>query len=139
MSFGEFVPKRRFHGHKLINFLSSEHDDTLMKQCLAYEIMRQLHPSRSRSGLSLTPPIRTAKAGKGSGPRGSAMRGTSWLHHAMSRRGQFAIHPDALRVAECVEKYVGGSTDPAGHLIDALRYALDPWIRRGQTRYAAQR
>jgi hypothetical protein len=107
-------------------------------QDLAYEIMRQLYPTRSRAGLSLTPPIRTAKAGKGSGPRGSAMRGTSWLHHSMSRRGQFAVHPDAIRVAECIERYVGGSTDPAGHLIDALRYALDPWIRRGQTRYASR-
>ena len=107
-------------------------------QDLAYEIMRQLYPTRSRAGLSLTPPIRTAKAGKGSGPRGSAMRGISWLHHSMSRRGQFAVHPDAIRVAECIERYVGGSTDPAGHLIDALRYALDPWIRRGQTRYASR-
>lgn len=40
MSFATFMPGRRFHGHKLINFLSSEHDDTLMKQCLTYDLMR---------------------------------------------------------------------------------------------------
>ena len=107
-------------------------------QDLAYEVMRQLYPDRSRGGLSLTPPIRTAKTGKGSGPRASTMRGVSWLHHALARKDQFKIHPDAIRIAECIERYVGGSTDPAGHLIDALRYALDPWIRRGQTRYAAR-
>jgi len=105
-------------------------------QDLAYEIMRQLYPHRKRTSLSLTPPIRTAKAGKGSGPRGSVMRGVAWIHRALMRPGQFKIHPDAMRIVECVERYRGGSTDPAGHLIDALRYALDPWIRRGQTRYS---
>jgi hypothetical protein len=40
MSFATFMQGRRFHGHKQVNFLSSEHDDTLMKQCLMYDLMR---------------------------------------------------------------------------------------------------
>lgn len=40
MSFATFLPGRRFHGHKQINFLSSERDDTLLRQCLTYELMR---------------------------------------------------------------------------------------------------
>ena len=98
---------------------------------LAYELAKEL---RLRRNQSLSPPIRTAKSGMGSSPRYSVIRGVSWLHRALLRKGQFAIHSDAERLAECFERYRGGSTDPYGHLMDALRYALDPWIRRGQQR-----
>ncbi|PRP97900.1 Inner spore coat protein H [Enhygromyxa salina] len=43
MSFVRYTPGRRFHGHKRINFLSSERDDTLMKQCLVYELLRDFN------------------------------------------------------------------------------------------------
>lgn len=52
MSFATFVPGRRFHGHKLINFLSSERDDTLMKQCLTYEIMRDFDIPAARCNFA---------------------------------------------------------------------------------------
>lgn len=40
MSFVHYMPGRQFHEHKMLNFLSSERDDTLMKQCLMYELLR---------------------------------------------------------------------------------------------------
>ena len=52
MSFATFMPGRRFHGHKLLNFQSSEHDDTLMKQCLTYEIMRDFDIPAARCNFA---------------------------------------------------------------------------------------
>jgi len=101
---------------------------------LAYEIARELGLA---PGAALVPPIRTAKTGAGAGPRGSIIRGESWLHRAMLRPGQFTIHPRCKRLIEAIPRYRGGSEDPYGHLMDALRYGLDPWINKGQTRYAA--
>lgn len=98
---------------------------------LAYEIARELQLAK---GAALVPPIRTAKTGKGAGPRGSVYRGTSWLYRALLRDGHITIHPRCESLIKAFEGYKGGSTDPHGHLIDALRYALDPWIARGQAR-----
>lgn len=100
---------------------------------MSYELAKHM---RLPKGAPLSPQIRTAKSGKGSGPKGSVNMGLGWLHRSLVRPGQFKVHPDANRIGECFEKYRGGSTDPHGHLIDALRYALDPWIRRGQSRSA---
>ena len=100
-------------------------------QELAYEIARELQLGK---GQALSPPLRQAKTGKGTSPRGSVMRGVSWLHRAMLREGQFTVHPRATAMSDSLEKYRGGSEDPAGHLVDALRYAADTWINRGQTR-----
>lgn len=98
---------------------------------LAAEIARELRLGRHRA---LVPPIRTAKSGEGAGPRGSVYRGLTWLHKALLRPGQLNIHPRCESLIQSFERYQGGSRDPHGHLMDALRYALDRWIRRGQQR-----
>lgn len=103
------------------------------------ELARELSAALGLGKRQLSPPIRTAKAGRGSGPRGSVLRGLAWLGRALLRPSQFRIHPDAARLIESFERYRGGSTDPYGHVMDALRYALDPWIRRGQTRRSTER
>lgn len=99
---------------------------------LAYEIAKALKLGRHEA---LAPPIRTAKTGRGSSPKGSVFRGLSWIHKALLRPGGFTIHPRCISLVKGMGKYKGGSEDPNGHLIDGLRYALDPWIVRGQTRY----
>lgn len=101
---------------------------------LAYELAREMGLAKN---APLHPPLRTAKTGAGAGPRGSIIRGESWLHKAMMRPGQFTVHPRCVRLIESIPRYRGGSEDPHGHLMDALRYSLDPWINRGQTRYVA--
>lgn len=98
---------------------------------LAYELAREMKLGK---GDALAPPIWTAKTGAGANPRGSVYRGVSWLHRALLRDAQITIHPRAQPLIDAMERYRGGSTDPHGHLIDALRYALDSWIVRGQTR-----
>lgn len=99
---------------------------------LEYEICKALGLSRE---AILVPGIRTAKSGKGSDPRGSVLRGLDWLGKAMVRPGQFTVHPRCTSLIKSIKEYQGGSEDPAGHLVDALRYALtSPWIQRGQTR-----
>lgn len=52
MSFTEFVPGRDFHGHKRVNFLSSERDDTLMRQCLMYELLRDFDVPAARCNFA---------------------------------------------------------------------------------------
>jgi hypothetical protein len=52
MSFSTFMPGRKFHGHKRINFLSSERDDTLMRQCLTYELMRDFDIPTARCNFA---------------------------------------------------------------------------------------
>lgn len=101
---------------------------------LAYELAREMKLAK---GQALKPPIWTAKTGAGSNPRGSIYRGENWLHRALLRDGQLTIHPRCKNLREAMPKYRGGSTDPYGHLVDALRYGLDHWINRGQTRTAA--
>lgn len=101
---------------------------------LAYELARELRLGRNDA---LAPPIWTAKTGAGSNPRGSIYRGVSWLHRAMLRDAQFTVHPRCESLIRALETYRGGSEDPSGHLVDGLRYALDPYIHRGQTRNAA--
>lgn len=101
---------------------------------LAYEIARELRLGKNQA---LIPPIWTAKTGKGSNPRGSIYRGVSWLHRALLREGQITIHPRCESLINAFERYRGGSEDEHGHIVDGLRYALDYWIARGQTRAAA--
>lgn len=103
-------------------------------QELAYELAREMRLGRNQA---LAPPIRTAKTGSGSNPRGSTYRGVGWLHRALLREGQITIHPRCTGLITAFERFRGGSEDEYGHLIDATRYALDHWINRGQARYAA--
>lgn len=101
---------------------------------LAYELAREMKLGRHEA---LSPPIWTAKTGAGSSPRGSIFRGVSWLHRALMRPAQITIHPRCVSLIDALEQYRGGSEDPAGHLVDALRYSLDYYINRGQTRNVA--
>lgn len=101
---------------------------------LSYEIAKALKLDKH---TPLVPPIWTAKSGKGADPRGSTMRGLTWIHKALLRPGQFTIHPRCKSLIESFEKFKGGSEDPHGHIMDGLRYALNPWIVRGQTRASA--
>lgn len=103
-------------------------------QEISYELAKVLNLARN---VPLTPPIWTAKTGAGSNPRESVRRGQTWIHRALIRDGQFTIHPRCKSLIEGFPKYRGGSTDPHGHLIDALRYGLDHWINRGQQRIVA--
>lgn len=98
---------------------------------LAYELAKVLRLKRNEA---LAPAIWTAKTGRGSDPKGSVRRGLEWIHRAMRRPGHFTIHPRCASLIEAFPKFKGGSEDPAGHLMDGLRYALDPWIAKGQTR-----
>ena len=98
---------------------------------LAAEIVREL---KLGSREALSPPLRQAKTGRGAGPRGSVYRGLQWIHRAMLRPGHFNVNPRCKGFIEAVENYRGGHNDPHAHLIDAARYSLDPWIRRGQFR-----
>jgi hypothetical protein len=100
-------------------------------QELGYEIAKALGLGRH---VALSPPIWTAKSGKGSSPRGSILRGFSWMHKALQRSEHFTVHPRNVSLVEAFAKYRGGSLDPHGHILDALRYSLDHWIAKGQTR-----
>lgn len=98
---------------------------------LSYELAKVLGLRRHEA---LAPPIWTAKTGQGAAPRDSVRRGLEWMHRAMIRPGHFTIHPRCVSLIEAIPRFRGGSEDPYGHLVDAVRYGLDQWIRRGQTR-----
>lgn len=69
----------------------------------------------------LVPQIRTVAKGAG-----STSVGERWLYQAMVR-GTLAIHPRCVRLIESLDRYVcvdDGSKD----LVDALRYAVSPYI-----------
>ncbi len=101
---------------------------------LGAELAREMNLPR---GAALVPPILTAKSGRGVGPRGSVYRGLSWLHRQMLRPGHFNVLPNCTGLVKSIENYRGKHNDPYAHLIDALRYSLDPWIRRGNVRTTA--
>lgn len=94
---------------------------------LTAHIARQLDVAR------LMPPISTVKRGRGHGA-GSLSTGSRWLHVAM-HQGRFGVHPRCKRLIEALPKYsmrddYSVRDDDAKDPIDALRYALDPWIFR---------
>jgi hypothetical protein len=78
----------------------------------------------------LIPDIRTAKTGQGSDPKGSVRLGLEWVFRALRNDTIKILDLNNESMIKSFQKYKGGSTDPNGHLMDALRYALDPWIRR---------
>jgi len=100
-------------------------------KALSAELVKVLKLPRH---AALSPPIRTAKTGKGSDPRKSLYLGCTWIHKQL-RRGNIKIHPRCTSLIQSFKRYRGGSRDPHGHVMDALRYALTPWsIRRRRTR-----
>lgn len=75
-------------------------------------------------GHNLTPPIRSAKRGKGGpGAPGAVSFGCTWLHRAMIR-GRFTVHPRCVNLIGALGRYQGRSNSEPSHYIDALRYSL---------------
>jgi hypothetical protein len=88
---------------------------------LTAHLLRELGVAR------LAPPVRTVKRGRGHGA-GSLSTGSRWLHVAM-HQGRFGLHPRCKRLVAALPKYTMADDD-AKDPVDALRYALDPWIFR---------
>jgi hypothetical protein len=81
------------------------------------------------------PPLQTAKSGAGANPRQSVDRGLRWIWRALQTNRIKILDDIPDSVITSFERYRGGSSDPAGHLMDALRYALRPWIENHRRRY----
>jgi phage terminase large subunit-like protein len=73
----------------------------------------------------IEPQVDSAKKGKGAGA-GSRQAGTRFIHEAMLHPGHFQVAEDCPVVQEAIEKWAW--TEPYKDPIDALRYALRPWI-----------
>lgn len=97
---------------------------------LTYELAREMKLGKHQG---LNPPLMTAKTGAGSNPKGSLYRGVNWIHKALMRPSQITIHPKCTSLIQSMKDY-RQSDDPSSHLFDALRYSVDHWINRGQTR-----
>lgn len=97
-------------------------------------IVRELHRrgGKAKRRDELRPRLLSAKQGAGAGG-GTLDPGLRWLHKQMLRPGLFRVHPRCKATIESLLKWHGAKTDPQKDLIDALRYALIPWIR-GTTR-----
>lgn len=76
----------------------------------------------------LSPPILSAKRGQRAGA-GAKYRGARWLHEAMIRPGHFKVAGRCETLIESLGKWdwTENYKDP----VDALRYALKPWILGG--------
>ena len=86
-----------------------------------------VHLCREVGVPALRPPIRTVKRGRGHGA-GSLSTGSRWLFAAM-HQGRFGVHPRCVRLIDALPRF-SMRDDDAKDPIDALRYALDPWIFR---------
>ena len=53
--------------------------------------------------------------------------GCRYLHQAMVR-GDFFVHPRCARLIEALERWDYTTTSPFKDIVDALRYALKPYI-----------
>lgn len=96
-----------------------------------------------RSREALRPRLLSVKEGRGAGA-GSLPRGVKWLHHAMIRPAKLFINPECVNLIKALQTWEGGAFDPVKDVIDALRYALRPWIfgergPRGSVRLKAWR
>ncbi len=80
---------------------------------------------RKRAGIS--PKFRGAKRGIGRGA-GSVWMGVRWLNDRMITPGCCFVDESAPRLIECIQKWRGGTAEEWKDQIDALRYALRPWI-----------
>ena len=84
-----------------------------------------------RNRRSLRPRIYTAKRGAQAGS-GSIKMGFRYLHRQMRRHGHFAVHANCENLIESLRSWDNSSkTEHHKHLIDALRYGLYKWIRKG--------
>lgn len=94
---------------------------------------------RRRLGVAvreqLKPRIQTAKRGRDAGA-GSVDLGVRWLYHQFIR-GRVRIHPRCKRLIAALEAWDGAKDSEHKDIIDALRYALKPWIIGGASRQSS--
>ena len=84
------------------------------------------------TGRGLRPKVLSAKRGPGRG-RGSVWTGVRWLNDAQIRPGHFFMDARCSWGQECLLNWDGTERSKFKDWIDALRYALTPWIlRRGR-------
>ena len=74
----------------------------------------------------LQPRIKRAKSRRGN-VSGSVSLGCRFLHQAMVR-GDFFVHPRCTRLIEALSKWDYSSTSEWKDIVDAVRYALKPYI-----------
>lgn len=91
-----------------------------------------------RTRDDLKPRLASAKRGTGAG-NNTLDPGIRWLHKHMLRPGKFLVHPRCVRLIESFQKWKGQNADPQKDLLDALRYALIPWIRGEHRRRRTKR
>ncbi len=96
------------------------------------QLMQQLSGELGVGYEDLRPRIRTVKRGEGQ-LQGSVSQGVRFLHTAMVRPGHFHIHRRCKRLIESINRWDYRDTEWK-HAIDALRYALHPWIFPRPTR-----
>lgn len=89
------------------------------------ETMRAIAKRLGVAARSLQPRVRKAKDQTASA--GTVTAGVRYLHVAMVER-RFAIHPRNKLLIEAFETWDFDPKHPAKDRIDALRYALKPWI-----------
>jgi len=75
--------------------------------------------------VRLSPPIHSAKRGKGAG-HGAKYAGARWLHESMIREGHLLVDSRCKVVIEALGKW--DWTESYKDPVDALRYCLKPWI-----------
>lgn len=89
------------------------------------EIARRLKLRGGRRELK--PRILTVKRGPRAGAH-SLPTGVRWVHDATVEPGKLFIHPRCTHLIAAMQKWRGAEHDPHKDVIDALRYALRPWI-----------
>jgi len=92
-----------------------------------------------RLGLApdtLWPQIRTVKQGRAN-QRGAIRIASRWLYHQAVRDEGIGVHPRCTRLIEAIDRYHPDRDDDYKDPVDALRYALDPWIWRQPSRPTA--
>ncbi len=85
----------------------------------------------------LKPRIRSAKRGRGSAQQVKQM-GLRFLHELMLE-GNLIVSPACAWLIECLSQWDGTDTSKHKDAIDALRYALRPWIMGERRTSAAMR
>jgi hypothetical protein len=104
-------------------------EDQKSNRDLMLQIRRQTAPDPKIS-TTLRPQIETVKRGEGRAQ--SRSTGERYLYHAVSH-GRFFVDPRCKRVIAAIVGY-SGLDDEHKDPIDAIRYAIDPWIFRERHR-----
>lgn len=87
------------------------------------EIARRL---KLRSRDVLRPRIKAVK--RGVGASNMLSDGVRGLHQMMIREDWFHVHPNCVRLIECLSKWDGSPSSEFKDAVDGLRYALRRWL-----------